>query len=186
MADTLTAKVKAAFEATFSNTLSESAGATSFASASALTFALSFADGTTVDKADKYWQSLNRSLASAGSESIDLYDLGSIDIGAGAGKDPLGQSVAFAEICAIIIRSRSTSVGNILVGNSAAATAFNSIWNAADSDAAGIIIKPNGVFLIATTADAAYAVADSSNHLLLLTASGGAVTYDIGVIGRSA
>jgi len=43
-----------------------------------------------------------------------------------------------------------------------------------------------GLFLLAAPDDPAYAVADTSNHLLRVNASGGNITYDIAILGRNA
>jgi hypothetical protein len=80
--------------------------------------------------------------------------------------------------------NRSTSAGNLLVGNNNTTAAWNSILNA--SDTAAITLPPSGILLLASTNDPAWAVADATNHLLRFTASGGAVTYDVYLLGRSA
>ena len=143
----------------------------------------SLATGTSADQSDRLWYSLGRTLASGYSEAIDLYDLGSIDIGAGAGKDILGQTLAFAEITALAVWNKSVS-GNLKVGGQGDSTAFQSIF---DNDVdAKLIVKAGGFGILYAPSDPAYAVVDATNHVLKMQASGGAVTYDIFVIGRSA
>ncbi|HBH54951.1 MAG TPA: hypothetical protein DDY91_23970 [Planctomycetaceae bacterium] len=143
------------------------------------------ASGTGSGQADRFWQSTGRTLSSAATEDLDVYDLGSLDIsGAGAGRDALGQLWTVAEIAGLLVFNRSTSAGNLLVGNNNTTAAWNSILNA--SDTAAITLPPSGILLLASTNDPAWAVADATNHLLRFTASGGAVTYDVYLLGRSA
>ena len=143
------------------------------------------ASGTGSGQADRFWQSTGRTLSSAATEDLDVYDLGSLDIsGAGAGRDALGQLWTVAEIAGLLVFNRSTSAGNLLVGNNNTTAAWNSILNA--SDTAAITLPPSGILLLTSTNDPAWAVADATNHLLRFTASGGAVTYDVYLLGRSA
>lgn len=142
------------------------------------------ASGTLANQADRIWHSISRALTSGSSETIDVYDLGSLDIGAGAGRDGLGQLWTVAEIVGILIRSATTSAGNLIIGGEGSGAAWNSLWNG--SDTAQLLLPPGGLFLMASPADPAWAVTDVTNHLLKLAASGGAVTYDITLLGRSA
>ena len=189
MADSLSTTITAKIDAKFKNTLT---GTTAVVDAPiSISVAKAFADGTSANQADKCWASKGRTLSTSGTEDIDLYDLGTIDIGTGAGGDPLGQSVTYAEIVAIWVENKSTSTGNIFVGGKAAGTAqFNTIFGVAEtaSDTAQVgPIYPGGGFLIYAPTDPAYLVADTTNHLLAITEDGtGAVTYDIMVIARSA
>lgn len=143
------------------------------------------ASGTGAGQADRFWQSTGRTLTSGGSEDLDVYDLASLDIsGAGAGRDALGQVWTVAEIAGILVYNRPTSAGDLLIGGKGTAAAW-SIW-LNNNDDAELTLKPSGIFLLASTNDPAWAVADTSNHLLTMLASGGAVTYDIYLLGRSA
>jgi hypothetical protein len=145
----------------------------------------SLTDGTTANKADKVWGSDSRALTSGTNEEIDLYDLGSLDVGAGAGKDPLGEAWAIAEIVGFMVVSESNSVGNVEVGGATAATGneFNS-WVGDDSDK--VKVRPGGFCMFFAPGDPAYAVADATNHKLKIAAAGGDVTYSIYVLARSA
>lgn len=148
-----------------------------------LGFATAFANGTGANQADTIWSSGNRALSSGANESLDLYDLGTIDLGAGAGKDALGQSVANVEIVGLLIVHKS-GTGTLLVGGGGATTAWNSMFNGDDD--AQLVVKPGGRVLVLCPPDPAYAVADTTNHTLKMEASGGAVTYSITVLSRSA
>lgn len=140
--------------------------------------------GTGANQHDRFWGDQSRSLASGATEDIDLYDLGTIDIGAGAGKDALGQSIALAELTGLLVRNLSTSAGNLKVGGKGTTAAWNSLFDSDDD--AKIVLPPGGFFLVFVPADPAYAVADSSNHLLKIEASGGDCQYDLQLVGRSA
>ena len=148
--------------------------------------AVSFtASGTGAGQADRFWQSTGRTLTSGGTEDLDVYDLGSLDIsGAGAGRDALGQLWTVAEIAGMLFYNRPTSAGNLLIGGKNTSAAFKS-W-CASSNTAQVTVPPAGIFLLASTNDPAFTVVDATNHLLMLTASGGAVTYDVYLLGRSA
>lgn len=182
MADTLKATFKASVSGTYINTLANSAEPVSVLLEKAVT--LTTTDGTTTGKADKMWSSKARSLSGASSESIDVYDLGTIDIGTGSGKDALGNSITFAEIVAVLIENNSSSTGNMTIGGEGSAAAWQTPFGASDGASVGPI-PPGGFFMFGSTADPAFAVTDSSDHLLKI-ASSATLTYDIYIIGRSA
>jgi hypothetical protein len=143
----------------------------------------SLATGTEVDQADRLWFSKGRVLATGTSEDIDVYDLASVDIGAGSGSDALGQSFALTELVALVVHNKAAS-GNLKVGGKGTTAAFSSLFDSDDD--AKIIVKAGGFAILYAPADPAYEVADTSNHVLKVQASGGEVTYDILIIGRSA
>lgn len=186
MADTLEATFAPRVTATFTNTLTADGQSTSstVTLAANLLPVFAFTDGTTTGKADKILKITGRTLTTGTSENIDMYDLAAFDIGAGAGRDNLGQTVALVEACLVMIVNRSTSTGDMVVGGEGSAAAWNSAFSG--SDTATTTINPDGVWLIATKDDAAFAIADTSNHLLKIAASGGTVVYDAIIIGRSA
>ena len=150
---------------------------------------LSFESGTILNQADRVWQIRDRTLVSPGSETIDLFDLGALDIGAGAGNDALGQSLSLVEIVGILIVVETTSdLGTqLIIGGEGTAAAWNSMFNGSDSAKLGPL-DPGGMLLIANPLDPAFAVADVSNHLLKLEAAGssGDLIYSIYILGRSA
>lgn len=186
MADTLSnCQIKASITGTFKNTLSGSSG--DAALPIDLDFTDSLADGTTSDQADKPWTRKGLTLSSSGTQDIDVYDLGTIDIGAGAGKDGLGGSWASAEVVGLLVTVDASSTGTLSIGGEGSAAAWNSFLNASDTAKAGPI-GPGGVFLIYRPDDPAFAVADTSNHLLRLTeeSGSGSVTYNVCIIARSA
>ena len=181
MADTLEATVVVNLTASYLLGLSNSGG--NMGGDVGDVFRNAFTDGTTIGKADKCWASVGRTLSGTTPEDIDVYDFGSLDIGAGAGKDPLGQSLTLAEITTIIVYNYATSTGNLKVGGKGTAVAWQSPF-VADDDAQ-VLVPVDGIFALSTAANPAYAVADSSNHLLTMTPTDD-LTYDIYLLGRSA
>jgi len=148
--------------------------------ADAAVFSAAFTSGTTANKADLFYQEIDRALTSASNDDLDVYDMAVFD----AATDLLGNTITHVEICAVAIRNQSGSAGNLVLGGEGSAAAWNSMFSA--SDTATITIHPGGFFMLVAPDDPAYAVADTSNHLLRVNASGGDITYDISILGRSA
>lgn len=143
-------------------------------------FTMSLTAGTTANKADRFFVDTDRVLAEDADDALDLYDLAGFD----RATDLVGNAVTFAEIVGLMVRNKSTSAGTLVLGGEGSAAAWNSLFSA--SDTYTMDIKPGGFVLVAAPGDPAYAVADTSNHLLNVNASGGGITYDIVIIGRSA
>lgn len=144
---------------------------------------LELLNGTTENKADRVWYDEARSL-SVGTEDIDVYDFAAQNIGAGAGADALGQTLTLAEITLIAIFNNDAD-GFLHIGGKSATTAWNSLFNG-DDDAV-LVIPPGGFAIIACPDDPAYAVADTTNHLLQIEAVTADVDdWDIYIAGRSA
>lgn len=139
-------------------------------------------NGTSASQFNRGWQSLTRTLNSAATEDIDMYDLGSLDVGAGAGEDALGLTLTATAVVAICIENKATSAGTLLVGGKAATTAWNSPFNADDN--AKLSIPPSGGVLLWATGGTAFAVADTTNHLLKLEASGGICNFSVCIFFR--
>jgi hypothetical protein len=178
-------QILATFGAVLANTIDGSDRSVQSTIRRAFTPDTRLASGTGANQADRIWLDKDRTLISGGTENIDLYDLGSIDIGAGAGRDELGQAVTIAEIVALYIENLTSSTGSLIIGGEGSGATWNSPFNASDSAKLGPL-PPGGILLLFAPTDPAWAVADSTNHLLKIEASGGAVTYHIGFLGRSA
>jgi len=184
---TATATIRATFESLIKNVLDASETGSPQISLGDKP-SLQFATGTGANQCDRMWAQKARTVANGAAESLDIYDLGSVDIGAGAGNDGLGKSVVLAEICVLMIANASTSGGNLLIGGNGTGAAWNSIFASQTSgeDDAIVVLKPGGVLILAAPPDPAYAVADSTNHILKLDSSAGTCTFDIVILGRSA
>lgn len=183
MAVSVTGRMLCTFTADLVNALTNSVASTE--ASLSLSKNIPLADGTTANKANQAWASYARTLTSGNNEEIDLYDLGSLDIGAGAGKDPVGGAFALAEIVGLLIISDAASVGVVTVGGTTASTGNEWVSFLADkTDLAKI--RPGGFLAIGAGTDPGWAVVDSTNHKLKIAAVGGNVTYSIFVLGRNA
>ena len=187
MADTLTATISARVTSVFENELStDGTGKTSKTKAQLdLSPILSLADGTSVGQADKIIKAGGQTLSST-TTTIDMYDLGSLNVGAGAGRDNLGQTVALAEVVCLLIYVHVTgTTGTLIVGGEGTAAAWNSPFNGSDTAKIGPF-QAGSICMLATRHATGFTVTDTSNHLLQLEASGGVVNYDLVIIGRTA
>jgi hypothetical protein len=178
MAASATGSVKVTLSGELKNTLTDGQTVSATIGTSP---SLSLATGTGANQFNRGWQSKGRVLAST-SENIDMYDLGSLDIGAGAGEDALGLSLAATAVVAICVENRAVSAVNLLVGGLSATTAWNNPFNGDDD--AKLSIPPNGGVMLWAVGATAFAVADTTNHLLKIEAAGGSATYDICVFFR--
>ena len=147
----------------------------------------SIASGTIADTADRAWSDKGRTLTSGADVQIDIFDFAGEDVGSGDGMDALGLDLELAEIVGILVISASTSVGTLVVGGDQGginAADWNVPFNAVDGDAVNVL--PGGFMLLVAPPNPAYAVTDSTAHMLTIGASGGAATYDVHILGRSA
>lgn len=176
MATSFSATLTAALSWAFTNPLDQSTPRD--AAALALTLA-ELTNGTGANQANTIWHD-RRTLASAASDTIDLYDFG------GGTPSPLGTVIANAAIKFIYIKNRSATATDVLtIGNDSTTAAWNSFFNASDTNA--ITLRGGASLLIAAPDASGYAVADTTNHLLKILNSGaGSVDYDIVVIGATA
>lgn len=139
------------------------------------TWTLDMATGVSDDQADRAWSLYDRGLASGANENIDVYDFGTLDIGAGPGNDALGQALTLTEIASIIIRNQGP--GDLTVDGTQA-NGWTPIGNPEP-------LKPNGILVLHNPADGAMPVTDATNHLLNFAAANGAIVYDVHIAARS-
>ncbi len=100
--------------ATVKNTLND--GTVVGAAHPALNYAPNLTSGAEANQANRGWQSLNRQLGSGGTETIDIFDMAGIDLGAGEGADGAGQSMSpIEEIVGIaIVNNNAVGASGIL------------------------------------------------------------------------
>lgn len=133
-------------------------------------------DGAGAYVFDRVFSATSKTLADTTNEDVDLYDLGTYDLGNGAGRDSLGMSHANATIRYMLVRCLSSSTGSLIVNTSVA-----NGWTA---------WLPSGTFTLTPGAimegyfPAGLAVTDASNHLLRLTATGGDADYDLQFLSK--
>ncbi|MGI9459634.1 MAG: hypothetical protein ACR2NF_06520 [Pirellulales bacterium] len=109
----------------------------------------------------------------SGNLDIDLYDLGTLDVGSGPGRDNLGLAQANAKICAILIENQSTSAGDLRIDNTVA-NAWTGILPASatlDLDA--------GSYMNCVFGATGKPVTDASSHILRLSAQGDDCTINV-------
>ncbi|MCH8293826.1 hypothetical protein IH992_22310 [Candidatus Poribacteria bacterium] len=136
------------------------------------------ANGLGDDQIDIGWESADRTISDGSNEDLNLFDLSGLDLGAGSGLDPLGQSVAMTELALLYINNRSAAV--LTIGG-AASNELTAIFAAAGDK---IKIPAWGQLLLIAPKNAGFAVTTTTDALRI-AASGAAATYDIIVLGRS-
>lgn len=144
--------------------------------------------GTAADQFNRGWKRHDWTLADTASVNFDMYDLGTIDIGAGNGEDPLGLNQANTELVAMMIESQADSVGSLFIGGEGSAAAWQSMFHVSGSlsDTAGLKLLPGATFCIVAPKQPAYVIVDASNHLLKFAAAGGAVDFNANFFFRGA
>lgn len=101
----------------------------------------------------------------SGNLDIDLYDLGSIDLGAGAGEDALGLTHANAKIHLVAIQNKEIASGGTLRIDGGVTGHWTGIL-----PASATLDIPQGGFLVVQFGDAGSAVTDTTSHMLRLSA----------------
>jgi len=165
--------------ASLSATLSETIETVARSAAAGAGVNLAFTDGTTVNKADQFFQDVARTITSGNNEDLDLFDLATFDVQT----DLLKNTITFADIVGLLIVNAATSVGNLVVGNNNTTAAWVGLL---DGDNQSLTLPPDSFIMAATRTDPGFAVADTTSHLLRCAASGGNVTYAAYLLGRSA
>lgn len=95
--------------------------------------------------------------------------------------DDFGATMAFTEIVFLMIEN--TSATDTLVVGGAASNGFVSPFLAAND---AVVLKPGGVFVVASGADPGYVVAAGTADQLKLAAGSASADYKMVVVGRSA
>jgi hypothetical protein len=132
---------------------------------------LDLADGSGANQVNKMFHD-QRTLAASGTEDLDL---------AGSLVDPLGTTLTFAKIRALLIYAAAANTNLVNVGG-AASLGFTT-WVGDVTDV--VKIRPGGLFLLTAPDATAYAVTAGTGDLLTITnsSSGTGVTYDIVILG---
>ncbi len=133
--------------------------------------------GTSANQADQYFEDINRAITSASNETLDMFDLTNFELQT----DPLKNVITNTEIVSIVIINNGP--GQLVVGGDGTAAAWVSMFG---SNIDTVNVESGGVFALAAPGDPAFAVVDTTNHLLKMAAVGGDVTYDIAFLSRSA
>ncbi len=138
------------------------------------------ASGAEADKANRFYQITGKVLASGASITYDLYDFQNVDIGAGIGRDALGQLIVHEEIVGIIV-SVTDGTGSLEVIPHA-----SNGWSPIGSHTVATkgALRKGGVLAKFQPDEDAFDVTHNSNHRIQLTANGGSVTFSLHVMAR--
>lgn len=109
-------------------------------------------------------------ITSGSSLTVDLYDLGTLDVGVGAGEDNLGETHANSSVNSIIIQNDGDSAGTLRI-NQTVASSWSGLLGGSNS-----IDLPAGGFFALSYGSTGSAVTDASSHLVQLDAVSGDVT----------
>jgi hypothetical protein len=175
-----TSEVKLSFQSTIRNTLDNADTAVATIAGTVLTGKLE--TGVSADQANRGWRTTSESITSGATLDIDLYDFAAFDIGAGAGNDALGLALALEEIVTIIIKHRSGAGRLEIMPTPLPATPV--AWLPTLTVANGGALKAGGVFMMHQPDTDAFDIQDGVSHILRLKANGGAVLFDMYVLGR--
>lgn len=166
---TLVTTIEAAIEATLSSALDLAVATVPFDISKRITLA----SGTGANQADLVFAD-NRTIAASGNEDLDL---------AGVLAGPLGGTLTFVKVKAVLIRAAVGNTNNVRVTRPAA----NGVpLFLAASD--GIDVPPGGMFLFVAPGAAGVAVTAATGDLINVanSGSGTSVNYDVVIIGTSA
>ena len=136
------------------------------------------------EQANRAWQSKDRAIVNGATETLDLYDLAGVDIGAGAGLDALGQAIIFEEIVQIIIvNENAIGAAGILEIEPTAGVGWTPIGT--HTVATGGALYGQGLLIKQQLDERGFDIDDGVNHQIDLSAVGGDVTYSIYILGRT-
>lgn len=131
--------------------------------------------GTSI--ADRQLLLKNYSLTtSSGNLDIDLYDLGTLDVGSGPGRDNLGNLCANARVLSVFIENLSSSNTGVLRidQNGLGSTAWSGLFGAT-----AITNLESGAFVAANLGDTGATVTDVTDHMLRLSAQTADCTINV-------
>lgn len=181
MGTTLTARVHAGITGNYIQELGDQAGQVNHPISFERT--ITFTNGIGKNQADIFWGDKARTISESANDDINIFDGGTIDIGPGVGRDPLGNDLAIAKIVTLFIYNHASSAGNLVIGNAA-----SNPWTAILSGTTPTVgpITPGGLIELVAPDATAWAVTDASNNILRINASGGDVVFDIAILARTA
>jgi len=141
------------------------------------------ANGVSAAQCNRGWQRKDVTIAAYAQETIDLYDFVGVDIGAGAGRDGLGQLLAFEEIvCIVIVNENAATAAGILEILPANSQGWTPIGT--HTVAVGGALRGQGGLVKYQTAEAGFNITDGASHRITLRAVYGSVTYSMYILAR--
>lgn len=174
-----TSEIKLTFQSTVRNTLTDGTVASASHNATLLTGKIN--NGVGASQANRAWATVDAALASGGTIDLDLFDLALFDIGAGLGKDAVGQALELEEIVTLVI-AHTGGTGRLEIQPHLPIHSVD--WVPSLTVANGAALKDGGVFMMHQPDEDAFDIIDGVSHVLRLGANGGALTYSVYLLGR--
>lgn len=135
-----------------------------------LSEAIRLASGTGSGSADREFHD-SRTLTTGATEDLDL---------AGGLTDPLGNTLTFATIKAIVVLAASGNTTNLTLGNGT--NAWVGPWGATGTE----VVKPGGLYVNVAPGTGWTVTASTADILKVANAAGASATYRIVLLGTSA
>jgi hypothetical protein len=150
-------------------------------------FTRPFTDGVGSDNVNAVYHtpfegSYMQNLTDANELDFDVFDLGAVDIGAGAGRDAVGRQMQFSKIKTVGVFHLGSS-GNLEVGGDGSAASWQAMFG---SDTSKLILPPTGFIVGSCSGDNGWDVADTSNHILQIKAVGADIDWAVFLAGVAA
>jgi len=171
--------LKVELTATLENLLTSSQTASASLGKAFLSAALT--SGLGAASANRVWECRDQEIAAGATVDIDLRDFHGIDLGAGEGKDAVGQDMLIEEIVLILIM-QSGGDGRLEVMPSRPSGDVD--WIPQLTVANGGALSNGGLLLLYTPAVDGFDIEFGTMHVLRLGAKTADVTYDIFVLGK--
>ncbi len=167
------------------NTLDDASGTTTVTHPS-LNYEMALSNGVGSNQGNRSWQILSQTLNSGASRTFDLYDLDTVNIGAGLGRDGIGQLVVpYEEIVTIVIINNNlvTEAGQLEIEPDG-----EDGWTPIGSHTVtlGGALGGQGILVKAQPSTNGFDVVDGSSSRIKLTANGGDVSFSLYLMARNA
>ncbi len=144
--------------------------------------------GVSLNEASRGWQWIHtaanpKTISSGGTLVIDMFDFGSLDMGAGIGNDSVGQDLELLEIVAFMFKNANVDG---VAGQLEIEPDPSNGWTPIGSHtvALGGALRAQGVYQKHQPDTQGFPVTDGVSHRVRLTANGGDVNVEITVLGR--
>ena len=143
--------------------------------------AQTLANGVSANQANRVFHLKNQTIDSGNTIDLSLHDFTGIDIGGGAGKDALGQTIDLEEIVLFLIKQNSGD-GRLEVQPTDPGSPLTWITHLTVSN--GGALKAGSVHLMYEPDTDAFDIINGADEFLRLGANGGDVNYDLLIVGR--
>lgn len=178
MTKAVTGKAKYSADLTLTNTLENGVRATTPIS---VVGSVSYTGGVQANQANEAWQSGIISLASGADTEINLRTFAGWDLGAGAGKDGLGQTPVFQEVVEFWIEH--VSGDGLLEVKPSTSSGWTPVGEHLESDGAAISV--GGCIHKCSPGEVGFDVIPGTSEAITLEAVDGALTCRVTIIGRN-